>query len=228
VLPQGRFRPPERTQKDSSLQHAVLGRSAKHEIAALRQAGRRIVLGAGRIHIRKGVDVFLQVASLARPMLSKSAAFVWVGGGYRPEDDIDYSAYLSEQIKRSQLSDLAFFVGEAEDMDEIYEMTDVLLLCSRLDPLPNVGIEAMSAQIPVVAFQGASGISDLLATDERLRRLVVRYLDPFAAAQVVVELIENEQFRREAAEAIGSLARQNFDFGDYAARLDAIGRGRLI
>src|SRR5690606_800264 len=69
----------------------------------LRPAGQEddfLVIGAGHVQIRKGVDLFIEVA---RQALAKTNArplrFVWIGDGYDPDNDSSYSVYLHDQLK---------------------------------------------------------------------------------------------------------------------------------
>ena len=47
-------------------------------------------------------------------------------------------------------------------IEAAYKTADILLLSSRLDPLPNVAIDAMLHSKPVLSFEKTSGISDIL------------------------------------------------------------------
>ena len=45
------------------------------------------------------------------------------------------------------------FLGEVNSLEPVYAMADIFLLSSRLDPFPNVAIDAMLAGLPVVCFE---------------------------------------------------------------------------
>ena len=44
----------------------------------------------------------------------------------------------------------------------LIERSDLFVVSSRLDPLPNVAIDAMQASTPVLCFDNACGIAGLL------------------------------------------------------------------
>jgi glycosyltransferase involved in cell wall biosynthesis len=121
----------------------------------------------------------------------KKITFVWLGDGYLPDSDVAYSVYLRDQINRSDLRDTVEILDAVADPEPIYSSADLFLLSSRLDPLPNVAIEAAMRALPVVCFDGASGIAELLAQNQATRDLVVPYLDCDAAARLVNQLAED-------------------------------------
>ena len=128
-----------------------------------------VVLGAGFVHIRKGVDLFLACAAAvaaARPR--RPVRFIWIGDGYDAVNDPSYSSYLGEQIERSGLTDTVAIIDAIPDIDSAYALTDVFFLSSRLDPMPNVTIDSAFHGTPVVCFEGASGMAALLAKGARI------------------------------------------------------------
>ena len=84
-------------------------------VRALRPSGygdrKFIVLGAGTVQFRKGVDIFIQCAAHVLSQIgADSARFVWIGGGFDPDQDAGYSVYLADQIRRAGLQDMVVFV----------------------------------------------------------------------------------------------------------------------
>jgi glycosyltransferase involved in cell wall biosynthesis len=113
------------------------------------------------VHLRKGVDVFLScAAAVARLGPKRPVRFVWIGGGYVPEADPSYSCYLADHIERSGLGTTVSMIDALSDVEPAYALADVFFLSSRLDPLPNVTIDAALRAIPVVCFEGATGTAD--------------------------------------------------------------------
>ncbi len=221
VLPQGRTEaPPGRENIDAPVAARDLAR-------AFRPAGSEtalVVFGCGSVYLRKGVDLFLScAAAVAAKRPERPVRFVWIGSGYDPDHDTNYSSYLADQIARSGLDEMVEIVDEIPDVDPAYDLADVFLLSSRLDPLPNAAIDAMLHALPVVCFEGASGIADLLAADPCARAGVVPHLDVQAAAQVIVELAEDEPRRREIGQAVRRIGSATFAMDRYVGRLDALG-----
>jgi glycosyltransferase involved in cell wall biosynthesis len=183
-----------------------------------------VVFGCGTVHLRKGVDLFLScAAAVARLGPKRPVRFVWIGGGYQPDHDPSYSCYLADQIERSGLGNTTSIIDAIADVEPAYALADVFFLSSRLDPLPNVTIDAALRAIPVVCFEGATGMADLLAADALASQCVVPYLDVGAAAGVIARLADNERERIEIGEATRRIAQATFDTDRYVRRLDELG-----
>jgi len=220
ILPQGRsVIPSQNTRKN--LPPPILRKleAEKRDNDAL------VVLGAGSVNIRKGVDLFIATAAAAvrRARPKRAPYFIWVGDGYRPTEDMGYSVYLKEQVARSSLEDCFYIVDEVTDLDPFYALADVFFLSSRLDPLPNVAIDAAHCGIPIVCFRGASGISDLMLTEPQLASGVVDYLDIDGAAQAISHLLLDQVARSSIAAATSKFGQDRFDMDKYVANLDRIG-----
>jgi glycosyltransferase involved in cell wall biosynthesis len=183
-----------------------------------------VVLGAGFVQIRKGVDLFLSCAAAVTALRpERPVRFIWIGDGYDPKNEPRYSPYLAEQIARCGLEAKVAIIDTIMDLEPAYAMTDVFFLSSRLDPLPNVAIEAAFHGLPIVCFENASGIANLLATDASLSSCVVPHLDVPAAARAIAQFANDEGARRRMGDATRRFAEATFDMTRYAKRLDEIG-----
>jgi glycosyltransferase involved in cell wall biosynthesis len=183
-----------------------------------------VVLGAGFVHIRKGIDLFLAcAATVSTQNLKRPVRFIWIGSGYDPVNDPGYPAYLSEQIARSGLEGKVAIIDAVDDLEPVYAMADVFFLSSRLDPLPNVTIDAAFHGLPVVCFENASGMAALLAGDPSLQHCVVPHLDVNAATKAIVRFANDEDARRACGGAMRRFAEATFDIDRYTARLDELG-----
>ena len=193
-------------------------------MAFLRDKNRSLVVGIGAVHFRKGTDLFITVAGEVRQMVGDRAAFLWVGHGYDPDDDIAYSAYLRDQVNRFDLASSFQVWPPVDDVGPIYSRADLFLLSSRLDPLPNVAIDAALRGVPVICFDQASGIAELMKAREETRDLVVPYLDCKAAARAISDLILDRAGLRQRSNAIRAFAKAAFDIDRYVEEIDSIGR----
>ena len=213
VLPQGRCALP------------VVASARENDTArldAIPSEGRCLVIGVGTITPRKGVDAFIAVAAAAKRLGSKATlTFIWIGKSF--DFDIGHKDLLEEQIDRSGLRGEILFPGEFEDLAPVYERADMYFLSSRLDPLPNTAIDAAFSGLPVVCFDGASGIADMWSEDQALKELVVPYLDIEAAARTIVVLADNEARRTAASEAVKTFAAAHFDMDEYVSKIVALG-----
>jgi glycosyltransferase involved in cell wall biosynthesis len=133
------------------------GNPAERErLAALAGSlGRPIVGVLGRLSPEKGVDLFLDAcAVLARKGLAFSALVVGDG----PE-----RARLEAHSSGLGLASRVRFLGQVHNVDVVYRKLDLVVLPSRSEGLPNTLLEAMRADVPVVAT-AVGGVPEAVGT----------------------------------------------------------------
>ncbi|WP_322030598.1 rhamnan synthesis F family protein [Paraburkholderia sp. J76] len=198
----------------------------KNEIAdVIARRGRKpfIVLGAGTVEYRKGVDLFMATAAeIQRLDPDADILMVWVGrivDAYR-----QYANYIEEQIQQSDLMDRVLLAEATPDLEEIYQLADACFISSRLDPLPNIAIDAMAAGLPVLCFDKASGVAENLVGDELTRQCVLPFLNTEEAARRIVELYREPDLRTGLSDSMRKLAKDRFDMSRYVEQLVDLGR----
>ena len=110
-------------------------------LAHLRRDYRLVALMVGELGPRKNPGLFDDLARLL-----PDVAFLWVGGRsdqaarvFSKQKNLHHLPHCDDWLRMAKVA------------------VDVLLLTSSRDPCPYVVIEALSAMIPVVAFEGALG-----------------------------------------------------------------------
>lgn len=185
-----------------------------------------LVIGAGTLAPRKGVEFFVQAAAELVRQGVGNVTFAWIGHRFTGLEW--YVDELHEHVRRSGVGSTVHFLEPADDLVPLYERADLFFLSSRLDPMPNVTIDAALASIPVVAFENASGFAEWLA-QAGLPELVVPHLDATAAARVIARLARDGELRARTGETIREAAQRTFDMDRYVAGLDELGlRARRI
>lgn len=222
VIPQGKCLVPARNEDPAAAKSERFwldnilrpGEEENHEF---------VVIGAGSLETRKGVDLFIECAN--RIINTRGGArfrFVWIGNGYDPENDTAISVYLADQIKRAGISAQLKIVKGTSEIEYAYANADLLLLSSRLDPLPNVAVDSLIAGIPVVCFERTTGIADFLIENGLGETCVARYLDTGDMAGKVLALASNDAAREDVVKRGQRAATTTFDFARYVAHLDEI------
>jgi glycosyltransferase involved in cell wall biosynthesis len=182
-----------------------------------------IVLGIGTIYYRKGVDLFIQCASyLQERSPEKEFIFIWIGKNVDDELGVDYSTYLNDQIQRSTLQNKVLIFDEMADIEFAYRAADVFLLTSRLDPLPNVAIDALCNGVPVLCFEKASGIANILEEEGLGDACVAPFLDVNSMAEKLLKLTESEEILQNTKKKCENLSQARFDMATYVSELERI------
>jgi len=185
-----------------------------------------LVLGAGTIEMRKGVDLFIEIASrISKKVIDMKVKYAWIGSGYLPDYDFHLSVWLNDQIHRSGLGDQLTMLDESPAYRELIKRCDIFVMSSRLDALPNVAIDAMLAGKPVLCFENACGIAEQLEPYADLYgSCVAPYLDTADLAQKALALLQDPKRRHEIAALSLDAARNNFQMDRYINRLHQLGQ----
>ena len=184
-----------------------------------------LILGAGEVQARKGVDLFIAVCGqIHKCNPSKSIKFVWIGGGYEPLYDFNVSLWLEDQIKRSGLEAHLSIVNNSTAYENLMKRSNIFLMTSRLDPLPNVAIDAMHNAKPMLCFENACGVANLLKQDELLQStLAVPYFDINTMASKASTLLNNPDLYQGVSERIKRRADSWFNMNTYTQSLREFG-----
>jgi glycosyltransferase involved in cell wall biosynthesis len=150
-------------------------------------AGRRVVTFVGRLHRQKGVEWLIETAGAWLARLPDHDLLL-VGTG--PLQD-----RLESACRTAGITDRVHFAGWRGDVPEILTASDLLVLPSAWEGMPNVVLEAMASRRPVVATD-VEGVRELLGpsaalqlvpygnTQELINKIVGLMSDPAMAAAV--------------------------------------------
>ena len=169
-----------------------------------------LALALGYADLRKGFDVFLQAWRLAQSGADPAARamhFAWIG-------DMDPSVqhHFAPEMAAAAATGTFHHRPRTPDGADWLACADVHLLTSREDPLPSVVLEAMSAGVPTVAFDGAGGAPDLLL--DYGAGVAVPLGDAAAMVRAIWALARHAS--PDAGARLAAAARRDFDFAAYA------------
>lgn len=118
----------------------------------------RIVLSVGRLSAEKGHADLIRAMVAVRQLCDFETLLVIVGDG--PE-----RAQLERLSARLGIQDAVRFVGYQRDVTAYYDAADVFALTSHSEGSPNVLLEAMDAELPIVAT-AVGGIGEMIVHGE--------------------------------------------------------------
>jgi glycosyltransferase involved in cell wall biosynthesis len=198
-------------------QRAHLRRAIRVQLGIESEA--KVILGCGSIGHRKGVDLFVEVATRAlRACPHLPVHFVWVGG------DRAQAREAQQLAAHKGIGRAVHFIGSLPEVAPLYAASDVFLLTSREDPFPLVMMEAALHSVPVICFADSGGAGEFVGRDAGI---IVPKQDVDAMARATLSLLTDE----ELGERIGLAARRKvlrrYALNDAAPRLSAIIREEL-
>ena len=184
-----------------------------------------LIIGAGEIQPRKGVDLFIDTAYKIKLKLpNRKIKFAWIGSGYDPINDFNVSLWIADQIDKYKLSNDLNILKPSRKYKNLMQRANLFLMTSRLDPLPNVGIDALLAGKPMLCFEKACGLTDLLKSNKELNdALVVNYLDTNSMSDKVANLLENEKKYFKISNLCIRYAKKWFNMETYVEKLRNLG-----
>ena len=116
---------------------------------------RRVIISAGRLHEVKRQDVLIKAFGKVHRQ-DRSTCLVILGEG-------EHRGYLESVIREEQLEDAVLLPGFRDNIADYLKRSDLFVLSSRIEGMPNVLLEAMSCGLPVISTD--CGTRSLLAPD---------------------------------------------------------------
>jgi len=166
--------------------------AARAQLATVDSLPRPRLGVVGRLSAEKGVDVMLRAMRL---LVDRGVRASLVVAGDGPE-----RAALDALAATLGIADTVRFLGPVLPIEPLYPMLDLLVIPSRSEGLPNVLLEALRADVPVVSTR-VGAVPEVLA-DTRAGRMVP-IEDPAALAGAIADaLAEGPDAARADREAV--------------------------
>lgn len=114
----------------------------------------KIILCVGRLVKAKGFDFAIE----AMKFLPKNYKCIIVGDGIERNN-------LEEKIKLLKLNNQVFLIGSHNNPENIYPLADIFAMTSTYEPFGQTILEAMSCNLPIVAFKSSR---DIITATEKI------------------------------------------------------------
>jgi glycosyltransferase involved in cell wall biosynthesis len=166
----------------------------------------RMILAVGRLSKEKAqVDLLRAFKNLSDTHSETNARLVIVGEG--PEREPLETAAASLGI-----SDRVIFTGQVKNVEIYYAAADVLANPSHSEGSPYVLLEAMAANLPIVAT-AVGGVPEMVENDQTA--LLVPASDPQAMADAIARVLGDEQLAQRLAASASTLGSFRFSPESY-------------
>ncbi|MCH8532910.1 MAG: glycosyltransferase [Saccharospirillum sp.] len=128
---------------------------------------KKIILSVGSKFVQKGFDVLLSAAieGFKNNSFSKDSVY-FVIAGLDLSVESDYGYFFLNEIKKQGLEDNFIFPGRVGNLSDWYSCASAFVLSSRYEGFPNVLIEAMSYNLPVVSTDCLTGPSEIIVDNK--------------------------------------------------------------
>jgi glycosyltransferase involved in cell wall biosynthesis len=119
---------------------------------------------------------------------------------------------VEAEIRRLGIEDRVQLAGERDDVPELLASSDVFVLSSRSEGLPVSALEAMAAELPVVASD-VGGLAELVVDGET--GILVPAGDEAALAEALGRLVQDRELRQSLGAAGRARAESSFDLSAF-------------
>jgi glycosyltransferase involved in cell wall biosynthesis len=158
------------------------------------------VLAAGRLVHQKGFDVLIRAfAQVARECERLRLAIAGEGPA---------GPALRSLVGELRLDDRVLFLGQVMDLRSLMQDAEAFVLSSRYEGFPNVLLEALSTNLPVVSTDCPGGPREILHDGEF--GLLVPCENPTALAAAVRRVVTDAELRRRLS-GIGIRATAHYE-----------------
>lgn len=140
----------------------VLSYEALENINEIEIFKKDVVLFLGRMSIQKSPWHLLKAFSLLKD--TNNINLVFIGDG-----DQEVTDYIQRLIIKYKLENIVFFLGRKSNPYKYLSKAKVLALSSHYEGTPNVIVESLALNIPVVSSNCTNGISELMSLKTNIK-----------------------------------------------------------
>ena len=162
----------------------------------------RLVIGAvGRLSPEKGFDLLIEAVS--RLCAAGLDLELWIAGEGAQE------TALRQAIAKTGCADRIRLLGFCSDAVALFECFDIFCLPSLREGLPNVVLEAMAMEVPILATR-CGGIEAAMRDGEDSRLVPPGSVD--ALERALLDLVRDERERQKLAARALDRVKSEFSF----------------
>lgn len=176
------------------------------KLLELKEKGFFLVAQISRIIDYKGVYDFVDVAR-STVKINKDIRFLLIGEGEESEN-------LNKYIKQGNLEEYVYMLGSKDNVIEHLKHIDLIILCSYIEGLPLVPLEAFSQQVPVIATN-IEGTKEEIVDGENGFLVEEKNIEKFT--EKINEIFNNEDLYNSLKENAYKIFKEKFDVDRYIA-----------
>jgi glycosyltransferase involved in cell wall biosynthesis len=170
----------------------------------------RIILSIGRLSKEKAhIDLVRAFVELCERSPEINARLIIVGDGSERDR-------LKLAAQNTTFGDRIVFAGQIINVQPFYSIADVFVLPSHSEGSPHALLEAMAANVPVVAT-AVGGVPEIVENEESA--LLVSANDPTAMAEAIARVLADDEFARRLTKNAADLITEKHSPEQYARSL---------
>jgi glycosyltransferase involved in cell wall biosynthesis len=182
------------------------------------------ILFAGRLEESKGIEILAQAIPLVLKRFPGATFYVAGQDRKYKANQHTWSQYLTRELASGQIIYLGCLA--TEEIVRYYQTSTVCVVPSLYEPGGTVAFEAMACGCPVIASR-VGGLEEVI--HDRQTGLLIPPGNAMALADGLIELLQQDQLRRELAQQALESMRKQFDINIVAQQtVDAYARAITV
>ncbi|MDX1718627.1 MAG: glycosyltransferase family 4 protein [Salegentibacter mishustinae] len=171
----------------------------------------RIVMHIGNFSPEKNHTFLLEIFVEIKKE-SPGIKLVCVGNGVTFES-------IKKQIKKLNLDDTVFLLGFRKDIPELLSQADCFALCSKIEGVPGVILEAASQKVPSVATN-VGGVKEVLINGKT--GFIVDNFNKNEFKERIISLVNDDALNRQMGESAYKLIKNEFNPVKNARKFESL------
>ena len=156
-----------------------------------------VISMVGRLHRQKGHSYFIEAM---KKIKSKDLTVLLIGDGELREE-------LEQEIRDNNLEDIFQFLGSRNDVPQLLQISDIFILPSLWEGMPNSVLEAMSYGLPIIATD-VDGTPELITHQES--GLLIKPGVPDEISEAIELLMSDSELREMLSQNAKNRAENYF------------------
>lgn len=174
---------------DTQINYQTLDDKSRHSLqreitSKPSTADKKIISYTARLVPGKQQDHAIQALSMLHKKGFKNTHLILIGKALL-ESEVQFEKQLKKTAKELNLKEHVHFLGHRDDVLEIMDASNVVILPSKYEGLPNVAVEAILSGTPIVSYE-VSGIKEVLG--KLTNKLVTKQGDINGMTEIILTI----------------------------------------
>jgi L-malate glycosyltransferase len=160
----------------------------------------KLVVHAGNFSAEKNHEFLVEVFSIVKK-IDPNIKLLLIGDGVRFQ-------FIADLLRQQSLNDTVFQLGFRKDINFFLSAADLFVLCSKIEGIPGVILEAGAQRTPSLAIE-VGGVREVVQKD--LTGVMQKGYDVQKFAETTVQLVNDRQKLNFFGENAYNFVKENFD-----------------
>jgi glycosyltransferase involved in cell wall biosynthesis len=180
-----------------------------------------LILVVGHFSIEKSANHVLEAWLKIKQKLNTKLGIVFIGSTDAKNFEVDENLVKSIHSRSEQfIGEKVFFIEKSNNIEKYYQTSDIYVLSSSREGLPNTLLEAMSCALPVISTR-LKGITDCVL-NHNVNGMMYDYGDIDTLGILLEHLLQDDNLCKRIGSNARTTIKNNFNILSTAERIHNI------